>query len=106
MHPERTDREGLHAAAVPGGGVAAGEAGGVEVNGRGDGCSAPVRDLHTGPELGFGHGELLGDVGHQEVRALLVGVLLDQEREERDLAFERGGKQVVGVQVSDRMEDL
>nr|WP_255344909.1 hypothetical protein [Streptomyces avermitilis] len=94
----------LHTPAAASLGVAAGEPGGGKVDGLGDGDAAPVGDLD--PRLEARSQEALGHLGDHEVGALLVGVPLDEERQEGDLADEGLGEQVVGVQVPDRVEDL
>ena len=105
MDDQRPDGERLEATGVPRRGVAAGEAGRVQVDGAVDRDAAPVG--HLGARAEPGRGEALHHArDHVVGRARVVEVLLDQEGQEGDLAGERAGQQVVGVQVADRVEDL
>jgi hypothetical protein len=105
MDDQRPDGEGLQATGVPRCRVATREPGRVQVDGAVDRDPSPVGQLHARAELGSG--ESLRHVRNHVVRrARLVDVLLDQEGQEGDLAGEGAGKQVVGVQIAHRMEDL
>jgi hypothetical protein len=89
---------------MPRSGVASGEAGGVQLDGMVDRDPTPVG--HLGARAEPRRGEALDHTGHHIVgRAILVEVLLDPERQEGDLAREGTGQQIVGVQVSHRVED-
>jgi hypothetical protein len=103
VQAERADGQRVDPASQAGGRVAAGEPVGVHRDRARDRHAVPVRDLHPDAERRRGHA--LGDPRDQVLLSLPVRAALHLEREVGDHPGERGGQQVIGVQVAHRVED-
>jgi hypothetical protein len=103
VQAQRPDGERVDPSGEPGGDVAAGEAVGVDRHGARDRHAVPVRDLHPDAERRGRHA--LGDPGDEVPLVAAVRAALHLERQVGDHPGERGGQQVVGVQVAHRVED-
>ena len=101
---QRAQRHALQATGQPGVDVAAGLAVGVAGQRERDRRAVPVRDLGAVHQLRVA-GEVRKRLRHQEARAVVLPVLLEQHAEKRERPLVRPRQHVVGVQVAQLDED-
>jgi hypothetical protein len=105
VDPQRAHRQGLDAAGVPSGLVAARVPSRRDVHGSLDRHPVPGGDEHSSAEVA-GRRRALHHLRHEITRPIVLVELLHQERQEGQLPGERRRQQVVRVQVTQGMEDL